>query len=354
MKSSSRDERGASVGLGAADEDDLRAALAVSGHLDLGDQLREVLAQAVAWGGGEAGFAYVTDVENGGLVCAASTLAESDERRAAMQRLDPAVVSRHVVGEETPLVGIDALVPPEAGWSTGRPGSCLALRVDGVATESVALLLLVGAALPPEPVRLRIRRLLDLTRRAMANAIQVRAVRELVIKDDTADCFNRRHFEDFLVEEMARASRFRAPVSLIFFDMDNLKEVNTRLGHAMGSRSLYEVSLRVRARIRKFDKLFRFGGDEFCVVLPETEWHGALEVAERVRESIATKPFLATQPLAQGGIRMTASFGVASFPLHARTKEDLVQRADRAMQKIKTGSKNSIAVAEIVREDDGS
>lgn len=354
MKSSSRDERGAGAGLDAADQDDLRAALAVSGHLDLGDQLREILAQAVAWGGGSSGFAYVADPENGGLVCAASTLAESDERRAAMQRLDPDLVARHVVGEETQLAGIDPLVPAEAGWLQARPRSCLALRVDGVATESVALLLLVGESAPADPVRQRIRRLLDLTRRAMANAIQVRAVRELVIKDDTADCFNRRHFEDFLVEEMARASRFRAPVSLIFFDMDNLKEVNTRLGHAMGSRSLYEVSLRVRARIRKFDKLFRFGGDEFCVVLPETEWHGALEVAERVRESIATKPFLATQPLAQGGIRMTASFGVASFPLHARSKEDLVQRADRAMQRIKAGSKNSIAVAEIVRDDDGA
>jgi diguanylate cyclase (GGDEF)-like protein len=136
--------------------------------------------------------------------------------------------------------------------------------------------------------------------------------------------------------------------------MDNLKEVNSRLGHAMGSRSLYEVSLRVRARIRKFDKLFRFGGDEFCIVLPETEWHGALEVAERVRESLATKPFLTTQQAGGGGVGMTASFGIASFPLHARTKEDLVLRADRAMQRIKSGTKNSIAIAEIVEEPHGA
>ena len=93
-------------------------------------------------------------------------------------------------------------------------------------------------------------------------------------------------------------------------DMDNLKEVNRLYGHSMGSRTLYEVSVRVRARIRKFDKLFRYGGDEFCIVLPETEWHGALEVAERVRDEIAGKPFLVRE-LGDAGTRMTASLGVA-------------------------------------------
>src|SRR6185369_17582878 len=208
------------------------------------------------------------------------------------------------------------------------------------------LVLILGPS-PAWPDRLV--KLGEMVRQALANALQVQAIRDLVIKDDTAECFNRRYFEEFLPEEIARASRFRSPLSLIFFDMDNLKEVNTRFGHAAGSRTLREVSQRVRGKIRKFDKLFRFGGDEFCIVLPETEWHGALEVAERVRETVAGRPFLSTQPSANGGIRMTASFGVASFPLHARTKEDLVQRADRAMQRIKTANKNSIAVAEIVR-----
>jgi diguanylate cyclase (GGDEF)-like protein len=115
----------------------------------------------------------------------------------------------------------------------------------------------------------------------------------------------------------------------------------------MGSRTLFEVSERVRGRIRRFDKLFRFGGDEFCIVLPETEWHGALEVAQRVRESVSARPML-EEPLGRGnGVLMTASFGIASYPLHATSKEELVQTADRAMQSVKRNTKNGIAVAEM-------
>ena len=227
----------------------------------------------------------------------------------------------------------------------------LALR--GRDERAVGLLVVVGARKTGAELD-RVRSLVTAARRAIENALQVRSIRDLVIKDDTTECFNRRHFEEFLAEELARASRFHAPLSLIFFDMDGLKQVNSLLGHAMGSRALYEVSLRVRGKVRKFDKLFRFGGDEFCIVLPETEWHGALEVAERVRVAIAGKAFLADQLGERGGVKMTASFGVASFPLHARTKGELLERADWAMQRIKNGVKNSIAIAEIVEEGHGA
>ena len=150
--------------------------------------------------------------------------------------------------------------------------------------------------------------------------MQVRAIRELTIKDDTASCYNRRYFEEFILEEMSRANRFKTPMSLIFFDMDNLKDVNTRLGHAAGSRTLLEVSERVRGKIRKFDKLFRFGGDEFCIVLPETEWHGATEVAERVREVISGRPFL------------DATRGAAGRAADDRVVRDRVVPAPRAHQ----------------------
>jgi diguanylate cyclase (GGDEF)-like protein len=114
---------------------------------------------------------------------------------------------------------------------------------------------------------------------------------------------------------------------------------------------LFEVSQRIRGKIRRFDKLFRFGGDEFCIVLPETQWHGALEVAERVRDAIARRPFLEREAAASGGVRMTASMGIASFPLHARSQKELIEQADRAMQRMKSGTKNSIGIAEIVGEE---
>jgi diguanylate cyclase (GGDEF)-like protein len=227
----------------------------------------------------------------------------------------------------------------------------LAVPLRAESDVAVAALVLLD---PVQEVAATLTELPNVIRPAVANAMQVRAIRELTIKDDTASCYNRRYFEEFILEEMSRANRFKTPMSLIFFDMDNLKDVNTRLGHAAGSRTLLEVSERVRGKIRKFDKLFRFGGDEFCIVLPETEWHGATEVAERVRDVISSRPFLAATRGAQGAQPMTASFGIASFPLHARTKEELVQRADRAMQSVKTTTKNGIATAERRRDPDAS
>jgi diguanylate cyclase (GGDEF)-like protein len=206
---------------------------------------------------------------------------------------------------------------------------------------------------PEEGELEQVAHLLRMVRPAVGNALRVLAMRELVIKDDTARCFNRRHFEEFLPEELSRASRFRSPVSLIFLDLDNLKQVNNRYGHSMGSRTLYEVSVRVRSKVRKFDKLFRFGGDEFCIVLPETEWHGALEVAERVRDVVASRPLLVRELGGKTGISMSVSLGIASFPLHARNQRDLVQLADRAMQKVKQEGKNAIGIAEIAGDEDG-
>lgn len=311
------------------------AALAVAQRLELEGQTRAFLEVARTWAAAAEGIAFAGEGEGGGLAYAAGTLPEDDPRRLAVIE---AVASRGA------LDWADGAFPMEV------PGvKALAVPLRGEPAAVVAAVVLL------EPGRDAAERLTELaarTRPSVANAMLVRAIRDLTIRDDTASCFNRRYFEEFIVEELARANRFKAPMSLIFFDMDNLKEVNTRFGHPAGSRTLLEVSERVRGKIRKFDKLFRFGGDEFCIVLPETEWHGALEVAERVREAISTRPFLASMPISGGGVAMTASFGIASFPLHARTKEELVQRADRAMQTIKTTVKNAIATAERRRDGD--
>jgi diguanylate cyclase (GGDEF)-like protein len=162
-----------------------------------------------------------------------------------------------------------------------------------------------------------------------------------MIRDDTADCYNRRYFDEYLSGEVARALRFGGRLAIIFLDMDNLKEVNTRHGHTAGSQVLYESSVRINGSIRAVDKLFRFGGDEFCIVLPETDAPGAREVAERVRRALAEEPFLAES----GGESLTASLGVSAYPDHGRSAGELVEAADRAMRSIKDDGKNAIAVA---------
>jgi len=154
--------------------------------------------------------------------------------------------------------------------------------------------------------------------------------------------YNRRFFERSIAEEIDRARRFGHAVSLIFMDVDNLRDVNRRYGHAVGSNVLREAAARMIRTVRSIDHAVRYGGDEFCVILPETDWRGAIEVAERIRATFAQKPFALG---GTKGVMLTASFGVASFPEHATTKEDLVKAADQAMFQVKESRKNGILVA---------
>ena len=177
---------------------------------------------------------------------------------------------------------------------------------------------------------------------ALKNALAVKRLNELITKDDLTLAFNRRFFEDYVQEEVERARRYSNPLSLIFMDLDGLREVNSRFGHPMGSRTLQEAAARLMNAVRNIDKVFRYGGDEFCILLPETDAKGAMEVAERVRQRLASAPFLLEET---GGVEITASFGIASYPAHALTKEELVRKADEAMYAVKSGQKNDIQMA---------
>jgi diguanylate cyclase (GGDEF)-like protein len=180
---------------------------------------------------------------------------------------------------------------------------------------------------------------------AIHNAIIHYKTKELTIKDDLTDAYNRRYFEEYLEEEFLRAKRYDSNLSLIFFDVDNLKEVNVKYGHLIGSKTLQEIAHRIILTVRGIDKVVRYGGDEFCVVLPETDTQGAYQVADRVRNTIASRPFRIND---NSLVNLTGSIGIASFPAHAETKDDLVRAADRAMFTIKNQSKNAIAVANTI------
>lgn len=332
----------------------LSVVLGAHERLDLHDQLGVLLEAVVTWTGATAGFALASVEERRGFAPVTSTVGGDDPRPTTLARLDAARLTRWIGGGLEVWEGYGPFAEATTAWSGEPPSTSLALPVAGLSGPLVAALWLLLDAPPDEATRSRLERLGAHVRPAVHNALQARTMRELTIKDDTAHCFNRRHFEACLPEELARAARFRTAMSLIFLDMDNLKEVNKNHGHVMGSQTLREVSQRVRGKIRRFDKLFRFGGDEFCIVLPETEWHGALEVAERVRDAIARQPLLVEALGDPAGVRMTASLGIASFPLHARTEQDLVVQADRAMQRIKNSTKNSIGIAEIVGDEDAT
>lgn len=173
-------------------------------------------------------------------------------------------------------------------------------------------------------------------------ALELRSLSGLVLKDDLTTAWNRRYFDTCLAEGLDRARRSGTPLSLIFMDIDNLKAVNIRHGHSMGSQVLREAALRLIATVRGGDAVIRYGGDEFCVVLPGLGCDAALEVAERLRGAVADAPF---QTGGEAAIRLTASFGIATFPDHAADAHGLVAAADAAMLSIKDRQKNGIHVA---------
>jgi len=329
----------------------LQALLQLYRHVEFAELLQTGLNIAVDWKVAEAAFGLGPGEDRASFAPLVCTVSRDDPRHKAFTRLDTRQIRAGLGSGIQVFDGLGPLTESLPRWPGPPPGACVSVPLLDEQKDWAGLLLLVGDQRPAEDQLERFTRLLEMSRPAVGHALQLLAMRELVIKDDTANCFNRRYFEEFLPEELSRAGRFRAPLSLIFLDMDNLKEVNNRHGHSMGSRTLHEVSTRIRVKIRKFDRLFRFGGDEFCILLPETEWHGALEVAERVRDAIADQPFL-VDAVEGKGVKMTASLGIASYPLHARTQRDLVQEADRAMQRVKQSTKNAIGIAELTGEND--
>ena len=174
------------------------------------------------------------------------------------------------------------------------------------------------------------------------NLLFLNETRELTIRDDLTKAYNRRYFESFVDEEIERARRYKGRFSLIFLDLDNLKAVNNAHGHLIGSRVLQEVGKRIISAVRGVDKVARFGGDEFCVILPQTDEVKAERVAQRVRESISSEPYRLGPGI---DVTITASFGIATYPIHATTKDDLVKAADRAMYEVKANQKNSVRIA---------
>src|SRR5262245_32693559 len=285
-------------------------------------------------------FLYLYDGEQDVFHLSVSHIPPDDPRRKGLVTLDLAEIR----GPHGPAASFPPTLAraPEALRRIAIE-QVLVVPLPGAGTLLGMLLLARdGEGFLPEDLD-RIGRLVPELVPALLNALLVERYRELIVKDDQTESYNRRFFDRFLSEEVYRAHRYRTTLSLIFLDMDNLKEINSRYGHAMGSKALREVSRRLVAEIRGSDKLFRYGGDEFCVVLPETELRGACELSERLRVSLGSRSFLVDDT---PGMTLTASFGVAAYPDHARTSLGLIKCADKAMQKVKLLGKNSIGVSE--------
>jgi len=149
---------------------------------------------------------------------------------------------------------------------------------------------------------------------------------------------NRRRFSDTGTREVARALRYRKPLSLLMLDVDHFKKVNDTYGHGIGDEALKAMARTCQGELRATDLLGRLGGEEFAIILPETEPKGALEVAERVRVAISNIEV----PLDNDGVlKFTASIGMAHLA-PKETLEQLLERADSALYRAKQTGRNKV------------
>jgi len=176
---------------------------------------------------------------------------------------------------------------------------------------------------------------------AIDNARAVEKIQELTITDDCTGLYNARHLYNTIESELYRSTRFSYEFSVLFLDLDRFKLVNDTYGHLVGSRLLYEIGATIKSRLRLIDYAFRYGGDEFVVLLPQTSKKSAMVVARRLLELMRNTKFHVGEHL---DLNVRASLGVAGFPQDAKNAHDLIRCADEMMYTVKNSTRDGIAI----------
>ena len=163
-------------------------------------------------------------------------------------------------------------------------------------------------------------------------------VQRLSLVDGLTGTFLRRHFQERLEEELERSRQHQLPLSFLMADIDHFKEYNDKYGHLVGDAVLKDIAHLLEEGVREIDLVGRYGGEEFSLLLTETNREGALQVAERLRLSVEKHRFKAYDEVGQA----TISMGLATFPEDAREAESLIDKADRALYQAKQSGRNKV------------
>jgi diguanylate cyclase (GGDEF)-like protein len=206
-------------------------------------------------------------------------------------------------------------------------------RVDIEAMNAGALDYLVKGEISPRALERSLRYALKL-------GDTLEALRQLATRDQLTGLLNRREFDRILAEECERALRFNLPLALVMVDIDHFKKINDTHGHPAGDAVLREVARRLGQLVRSVDRVVRFGGEEFALILVQMDAASAFETARRICAGVAAEPVRVTEQLT---LALTVSAGAAVLPRDAGTPADLVSAADKALYLAKQRGRNRAA-----------
>jgi diguanylate cyclase (GGDEF)-like protein len=331
-------------------------ARALTSNLKLDSLLRAIMAKMEEFFGPEHWSLLMVDEETGELYYALST--GLDESLLRDLRLKPGEgIAGYVAATGNPLVVADVSADPD--WSRYaqahpelnlRSIACLPIR-HGDRTLGALQLNNSKLDLLPESSIAFLRVLCDYAAIALENARHVKLIHHLSITDDCTGLFNARHLYTLLEQEIAehasksafRVVRIMKPhFSLLFLDLDYFKRVNDRHGHLVGSRLLAEVGNLLKRMAGPDHAAFRYGGDEFVVLLRGLDKPAATDLSKRILEQLAQTRFLAGEGLS---LSVTASLGLATFPQDGASLHDLIRAADSMMYIAKDCGRNQLMVA---------
>lgn len=183
----------------------------------------------------------------------------------------------------------------------------------------------------------------DIFASSIQNAQYVERIRHLSYLDGLTGIFNRRFFEMRITEEMERARRSRSGMALVITDIDQFKKINDEFGHLLGDEVLRQVSSLFHQQLRKIDVVCRYGGEEFAVLLSNTNAEHALGVAEKLRRMVESWNFPGVPRT------VTISAGIAIFPEHGANRDELVQAADVGLYSAKQSGRNRVCLTTLGR-----
>jgi two-component system, cell cycle response regulator len=231
---------------------------------------------------------------------------------------------------------------PAADPSLSLP--CPVVLQEVLQAEDVRGLVAAGRREPFSPEEAELFRIFALQgEAALKNVLLFEEVKSLSIRDGLTGLYNNRHFREVLAHQVELSRRYAWPLSLLFLDIDNFKNINDTWGHPEGDLVLKALAGFLQSHVRLADVLCRYGGEEFVVLLPQTSWNQAYRLAERLREGIAATAI----PLCHGEIQITVSIGLSCLTPQL-SGDDLVKAADTALYKAKQAGRNRVCGPEAV------